>query len=78
MRKVIRYLIRNQFTWAVISFFIKISGRFKFEKELISIELNHKKQLLHENRIKERFKSLTVLNGLFKGMKYPEFYSAGS
>ena len=78
MRKAIRYLIRNQFTWAVISFFIKISGRFKFEKELISIELNHKKQLLHENRIKERFKSLTVLNGLFKGMKYPEFYSAGS
>ena len=78
MRKAIRYLIRNQFTWAVISFFIKISGRFKFEKELISIELNHKKQLLHENRIKEKFNSLTVLNGLFKGMKYPEFYSAGS
>lgn len=78
MRKAIRYLIRNQFAWAVISFFIKISGRFKFEKELISIELNHKKQLLHENRIKEKFNSLTVLNGLFKGMKYPEFYSAGS
>ena len=78
MKPIIRILVKTSFTWNIINLFIKITHRFKFEKELIAIE---KERLIQENkekRIKEMFSDLTVRHGFFKGMVYPAYESHGS
>lgn len=38
MKKIIRFLVINPLTWAVLNSFYKLFYRFKFEKDMISIE----------------------------------------
>jgi hypothetical protein len=78
MRKIIRWMVTNAFTWSILNFLYRIIYRFKFEKDLIPIE--KKKQLLAEKEevLKKKFSHLTVQYGPFKGMKYPGFIAMGS
>lgn len=78
VRLIIRKLVKTRFTWELLRFFIKVINRFQFEKDLIEIEEARLRQEHEEKNVKALFKSLTVLNGYFKGMKYPAFESHGS
>ena len=78
MRGIIRKLVENRVTWAILNFAYKVTYRFKFEKDLIEIEKQKALENKLEENMKQRFSSLTVKNGLFKGMKYPDFRAHGS
>lgn len=56
----------------------KFFYRFKFEKELLPIIERQKTEQIINSKLKSKFKDLTVQNGVFKGLKYPNFYSHGS
>ncbi len=78
LKPIIRGLVKNKISWYVISFFIKISYRFKFEKDLIAIEKKQEVFEKKQQRLKDLFKDLTVKHGPFKDMKYPDFQAHGS
>jgi hypothetical protein len=78
MRKLIRKLVENKFTWNILNFFYRIFYRFKFEKDLIGIEERNKEKARKEKRLKEKFSDLVVRYGPFKGMRYPDFIAMGS
>ena len=78
MKKAIRLLVANPFSWSILNFFYKIFNRFKFEKELIPIEIANDLRKEKEDKLKQKFSDLTVRNGVFKGMRYPEFIAHGS
>jgi hypothetical protein len=78
MKKIIRALVKNSITWGILNFFYKIFYRFKFEKDLIKIEEDNLVFKNKEDKLKKRFSDLIVKNGMFKGMKYPEFVAHGS
>jgi hypothetical protein len=78
MRKIIRKLVEIGITWKMLHILYKLFYRFKFEKDLIQIEKDQNELREKEERLKARFSDLTVRNGLFKGMKYPEFIAHGS
>jgi hypothetical protein len=78
IRRIIRFLVSAPLSWKIISLFIKVFYRFKFEKELIEIEKTHLKQSITEKPIKALFPELIVCHGSFKGMIYPAYESHGS
>ncbi len=82
MRKIIRKLRRKSVeipaTWALLNFFYRFFSRFDFEKKLIKIEQRQRISQEREQNLKILFKELTVLDGPFKGMKYPDFIAYGS
>lgn len=78
MRKVVRPLVKSKLSWPVLNFFYRVFHRFKFEKDLIEIEKTQKVHAEKESRLRKQFEDLTVQDGLFRGMKYPAFYSHGS
>lgn len=78
LKPVIRFLVTTGVTWKTINLFIKITHRFKFEKDLIEIEKGREVQQNKEKRIKEKFADLTVRHGFFKGMTYFPYESHGS
>ena len=78
MKKVIISLLKFKLTWFILNLFYKFFYRFKFEKDLIEIERQRLNDKIKEDKLKFLFKDLTVLNGPFKGMKYPDFNSHGS
>lgn len=78
MRKIIRKLVENKITWRILNFFYRVFYRFQFEKELIQIEIKQKGMLEKESVLKKKFSNLTVADGPFKGMIYPDFIAYGS
>ena len=78
MRKIIRKLVENKMTWKILNFFYRVFYRFQFEKELIQIEIKQKEMFEKEAVLKKKFSNLTVADGPFKGMIYPDFIAYGS
>ena len=78
MRKIIRKLVENKITWRILNFFYRVFYRFQFEKELIQIEIKQKVMFEKEAVLKKKFSNLTVADGPFKGMIYPDFIAYGS
>jgi hypothetical protein len=78
MRTIIRKLVENQIIWKILNFCYRIFYRFQFEKELIQIEIKQKAMLEKEAVLKKKFINLTVADGPFKGMMYPDFIAYGS
>jgi hypothetical protein len=78
MRKIIRKLVENKMTWKILNFFYRVFYRFQFEKELIQIEIKQKAMFEKEAVLKKKFSNLTVADGPFKGMIYPDFIAYGS
>jgi hypothetical protein len=78
MRKIIRKLVENKMTWKILNFFYRVFYRFQFEKELIQIEIKQKVMFEKEAMLKKKFSNLTVADGPFKGMIYPDFIAYGS
>ena len=78
MKKIIRKLVSIELTWKIIYFFYRVFYRFKFEKYLIQIEITNKEMAQREAVMKKKFSDLTVGDGLFKGMLYPDFNAYGS
>ena len=75
---MIRKLVENKMTWKILNFFYRVFYRFKFEKELIQIEITQKAMFEKEAVLKRKFSNLTVAEGPFKGMVYPDFIAYGS
>lgn len=78
LKTIIRALVQNKITWFVIDLNYRVANRFKFEKDLIALEKERVDQEIKEKPLKRMFSDLSVLNGPFKGMKYPAFESYGS
>ena len=78
MRKIIRKLVEIKITWQILNFFYQFFYRFKFEKELIKIEIKSKELNIKEDILKKKFSSLIVRGGPFKGLIYPDFIAFGS
>jgi len=78
MRKIIRKLVENKMIWKILNFFYRVFYRFQFEKELIQIEIKQKAMFEKEAVLKKKFSNLTVADGPFKGMIYPDFIAYGS
>ena len=78
MRKIIRKLVENKITWKILNFFHRVFYRFQFEKELIQIEIKQKEMFEKEAVLKKKYSNLTVADGPFKGMIYPDFIAYGS
>ena len=78
IRKIRRKLVEIPFTWAILNSFYRLFARFDFEKKLIKIEQKAKITKEQEDKLKIIFSDLTVLDGPFKGMKYPDFIAYGS
>ena len=78
MRKIIRKLVTIELSWKFLQFFYNLFYRFKFEKDLIQIEIKNNEMAQREAVLKKKFSSLTVAVGLFKGMVYPDFTAYGS
>jgi hypothetical protein len=78
MKKIIRKLVSIELTWKIIHFFYRVFYRFKFEKDLIPIEIKNKEMAQREAVMKKKYSNLTVADGPFKGMIYPDFIAYGS
>jgi 2-polyprenyl-3-methyl-5-hydroxy-6-metoxy-1,4-benzoquinol methylase len=78
MRKVIRALVTTKATWLILNGFYRFFHRFRFEKDLVSEEQKRLYLAADTERMKLRFRDLTVQYGPFKGMKYAHFVSHGS
>ena len=76
--KLIKFLALSPITSWFFELGYKFFYRFRFEKELIPIQNRQIKNKKMEEKLQILFKDKTVLNGPFKGMVYPNFYSYGS
>jgi len=68
-------LVRNNFIW----YFIKPIAVFFYE--LVELRNKEKKRRIYKKKVAELadfFKNKEVLNGIFKGLKYPDMSSIGS
>jgi len=78
IQKLRRKLVENYLTWSILNSLFKLLNRFQFEKKLIQIEIKQKVLAEKEAILKIKFSNLTVLDGPFKGMVYPDFIAYGS
>ncbi len=78
LKPLIRLIVTNKISWSLINLMIRVSERFKFEKEFVQWQKNESKRISGETRLQNLFSDLTVKYGFFKGMKYPEFIAHGS
>jgi len=76
--KFIRFLVLSPFTAWFFNALYKLAYRFKFEKDLIKLENSRNQLRILEEPLRKRFSDLKVLNGPFKGMRYPDFIAHGS
>lgn len=73
-RKIFGKVIENDFFWALLKGPVGMSAHIKHYREKVKWETEN---LPIFNKAKEIFSDLTVKNGPFKGMKYPDFYTTG-
>ena len=78
IQKLRRKLVENYLTWSILNSLFKLLNRFQFEKKLIQIEIKQKVMAEKEAILKIKFSNLTVADGPFKGMVYPDFIAYGS
>ena len=61
MRKIIRKLVTIELSWKFLQFFYNLFYRFKFEKDLIQIEIKNNEMAQREAVLKKKFSSLNIL-----------------
>lgn len=76
--KLIKFLALSPITSWFFDLGYKFFYRFKFEKDLIPIQKLNEKRAQMDKTLQKLFSSKEVLNGPFKGLKYPNFYAHGS
>jgi hypothetical protein len=72
IEKVVTKAVSYNFIWKILYPFVLTSNYLKVKRK--KIQLNN----MDWNRFNGLFDRLEVLNGPFKGMKYPDFKSVGS
>lgn len=77
-QKFIRTLVMSPLTAWFFNSLYKFAYRFKFEKDLIKLEESRNQVRKLEAPLRKKFSDLKVLNGPFKGMRYPDFIAHGS
>ena len=75
LKKLVVIIISNNFIYEIFDKLLTYGWMIKFQRQL----LDRKKVEIKQNDIiSEIFKNLVVLNGPFRGLKYPEFKSRSS
>ena len=78
IQKLRRKLVEKKLSWNILNSTFILLNRFQFEKKLIQIEIKQKVMTEKEAILKKKFSNLTVADGPFKGMVYPDFIAYGS
>lgn len=78
IQKLRRKLVEKKLSWNILNSIFKLLNRFQFEKKLIQIEIKQKVMADKEAILKKKFSNLTVADGPFKDMVYPDFIAYGS
>lgn len=75
LKKLVVIIISNNFIYKIFDKLLTYGWMIKFQRQLLD---RRKVEIKQNDIISEIFKNLVVLNGPFRGLKYPEFKSRSS